>query len=191
MNRGRSRSFLAGTLIELSLLGIALLLVWIFRRPLPTLHWDWRDAFLGCAAAVPPLIFFWWTLSSPLKLFADHRRLLERFVPLLFDNWSVLQFAAISLVAGICEEALFRGAIQNILTGFLGKPAGLALASVIFGCAHFLSWTYFVITTLIGAYLSLLWLWTGNLLSPMVTHAVYDFLALVYFLRVHSLGSTQ
>jgi membrane protease YdiL (CAAX protease family) len=180
-----SRSFLAGTFIEFSLLGIALLLTWIFRRPFPVVRWDWPDAFLGCAAAVPPLLFFWWTLSSRLRLLADHRRLLERFVPLLFGNWSVLLFALISLVAGICEEALFRGAIQNILAGFVGKLAGLALASVLFGCAHFLSRTYFVITTVIGAYLGLLWIWTGNLFTPVATHALYDFVALVYFLRFH------
>ena len=42
-----------------------------------------------------------------------------------------------------------------------------------------------IIAALIGAYLGLLWIWTGNLLTPMVTHAVYDFVALVYFLRVY------
>jgi membrane protease YdiL (CAAX protease family) len=42
-----------------------------------------------------------------------------------------------------------------------------------------------IITAFIGLYLGLLWLWTGNLLTPMITHAVYDILALVYFLRVY------
>jgi membrane protease YdiL (CAAX protease family) len=139
----------------------------------------------------PPLIFFCWTLSSRFGLFTEHRRLLERFVPLLFGNWSVLQLAAISATAGICEEALFRGATQNILAGFVGKLSALVLASVVFGCAHFLSWTYFVITTLIGAYLGLLWLWTGNLLSPMVTHAAYDFLALLCYLWFHRPPTSQ
>jgi len=34
--------------------------------------------------------------------------------------------------------------------------------------------------------LGLLWSFTGNLLTPIVTHAVYDFAALIYFLRVRS-----
>jgi hypothetical protein len=30
------------------------------------------------------------------------------------------------------------------------------------------------------------WLWTGNLITPMIAHALYDFVALVYLLRVHN-----
>ena len=36
---------------------------------------------------------------------------------------------------------------------------------------------------LIGAYLGLLWLLSRNLLAPMITHALYDFGALVYLVR--------
>ena len=35
----------------------------------------------------------------------------------------------------------------------------------------------------VGIYLGLLWLATGNLLVPIVTHGVYDFAALVWLLR--------
>jgi len=61
----------------------------------------------------------------------------------------------------------------------------LVLASVLFGAAHLITWTSAIIAALIAAYLVLLWIWTGNLLTPMITHAVYDFAALVYFLRVY------
>ncbi len=54
-----------------------------------------------------------------------------------------------------------------------------------FGAAHLITWTYAIIAGFIGAYLGLLWIWSGNLLKPMVTHAVYDFAALVNFLRVY------
>jgi hypothetical protein len=53
------------------------------------------------------------------------------------------------------------------------------------------SWTpfigtpYAVIATLIGAYLGVLCFAAGNLLAPITTHAVYDFVAPVYFLRAH------
>jgi uncharacterized protein len=55
----------------------------------------------------------------------------------------------------------------------------------VFGAAHLLTWTYAIIAAFIGAYLGLLWIWTGNLMTPMITHAVYDFVALVYFLRFY------
>jgi hypothetical protein len=55
------------------------------------------------------------------------------------------------------------------------------LVSALFGAFHLLA-------ALIGAYLGLLWIWTGNLLTPMITHAVYDFAALVYFFRFRRPG---
>jgi membrane protease YdiL (CAAX protease family) len=42
-----------------------------------------------------------------------------------------------------------------------------------------------IVATVIGAYLGVLWLWTGNLMTPIVVHALYDFVALIYLLRVH------
>ena len=89
------------------------------------------------------------------------------------------------LIAGISEEAFFRGAIQGSLADRVGVVLALVLASVLFGAFHLLTWTYAIIAAFIGAYLGLLWIWTGNLLTPMITHAVYDFAALVYFLRVY------
>ena len=34
-----------------------------------------------------------------------------------------------------------------------------------------------------GVYLGLVWEWTGNLLPPVLMHALYDFLVLLYLLR--------
>ena len=106
----------------------------------------------------------------------------------LFGNWSVLQLCVISLVAGISEEAFFRGAIQGSLADRVNVIVAVVLASALFGAFHLLTWTYAVIAAFIGAYLGLLWIWTENLLTPMITHAVYDFVALVYFCRVRRPG---
>jgi membrane protease YdiL (CAAX protease family) len=52
----------------------------------------------------------------------------------------------------------------------------------VFGLAHPISTTYAVLASLIGIYLGFLFVATDNLLVPIVTHAAYDFLALVYLL---------
>jgi hypothetical protein len=65
----------------------------------------------------------------------------------------------------------------------LGVLLGLVVASLAFGAAHLISLTYAILAAFVGAYLGLLWIWTGNLLTPMVTHAAYGFVALVYILR--------
>ena len=95
---------------------------------------------------------------------------------------------AISLIAGISEEAFFRGAIQGSLADRVNVILAVVLASALFGAFHLLTWTYAIIAAFIGAYLGMLWIGTGNLLTPMITHAVYDFAALVYFFRFRRPG---
>jgi uncharacterized protein len=182
----RKLTFSAGCVLELALLVLAVVWGWHFHRPaLLDLHWSLTSALIGLVAAIPPFAFFIWTLNSKLLICSHHRHLFESVLRPLFGNWSVLQLLVISLVAGISEEALFRGAIQGSLADRVGLIMALVLASVAFGACHLITWTYAIIAALIGLYLGLLWIWTGNLLAPMITHAVYDFAALVYFLRVY------
>jgi membrane protease YdiL (CAAX protease family) len=59
----------------------------------------------------------------------------------------------------------------------------LAGASVLFGVGHWLSWSYAVLATMIGAYLGVVFLLSGNLLAPIVAHAAYDVVALFVLAR--------
>jgi membrane protease YdiL (CAAX protease family) len=54
---------------------------------------------------------------------------------------------------------------------------------VIFGLLHPITPGYILIAGLMGAYLGGLWMLNGNLLTVMVAHALYDFVALVLLLR--------
>ena len=178
-------SFSTGCLFELALLVVAVLWGWLFHRPaLLDFNWSLTSAFIGTVAGIPPFLFFLWTLNSKLQLFHHHRNLLESLLRPLFGKWSILQLLVISVIAGISEEAFFRGAIQGSLADRVNVILAVVLASALFGAFHLLTWTYAIIAAVIGAYLGLLWIWTGNLLTPMVAHAVYDFVALVYFFRV-------
>jgi uncharacterized protein len=168
------------------LLNLAVLWSGIFHRPtLMNVHWSLKCASIGLAAVVPPFAAFIWTLNSKLPLFYNHRNSLDLFLRPFIAKWSILQLMVISVVAGVAEEAFFRGAVQGSLAVRVGMNIALIMASCLFGASHFLTWTYTIIATFIGAYLGLLWIWTDNLLAPMITHAAYDFAALVYFLRVY------
>jgi uncharacterized protein len=183
----RQLPFGVACVFEVSLL----LLVFAWGRlfdsvPLADLRWSTSATLIGLAGAVPPLGFFLWTLRSNLSPLLRHRALMENLMRPMFANWSIRHLATVSALAGICEEALFRGAVQGGLTGRVGTSAALALASLGFGAAHLITWTYGIMAALIGAYLGAIWILTGNLLTPMVTHAVYDFCALIYLLFYHS-----
>jgi uncharacterized protein len=93
----------------------------------------------------------------------------------LFEHVTVWQIVAVSILAGVAEELLFRGVLQPL--------AGLPAASVIFGAVHvggrnFVA--YGVWAACIGALFGWLMVMTGGLLAPIVAHAVYDALALAF-----------
>lgn len=171
--------------IEVALLPIAAGLAYALGHPLLSdLRWNVTDFFLGIAASIPLCALFWWMMGSSLEPLARIRRLLVGSLTPLFGSWSLLQLAFVSVLAGISEEILFRSVIQGAASARFGPEIGLALASVLFGAVHLVTRAYGVIAALIGVYLGLLWLAGGNLLIPIVTHAAYDFVALVYLLRI-------
>jgi membrane protease YdiL (CAAX protease family) len=149
------------------------------------LQWCLRDLWLGFVASLPLLALFFWLLHSSLPVFKRIGEFLEAHVRTVFQAWAIWQLAVISLLASVCEEVFFRSVFQGGLARHIGTIPALVVASVIFGCFHWVTKTYAVIATLIGAYLGVLWLTAGNLLAPITTHAVYDFAALVYFLSAH------
>lgn len=91
--------------------------------------------------------------------------------------------ALVSVLAGVGEELLFRGVIQDGLALQFGFVPALVVATLIFGLAHAITPAYFVIATLMGAYLGLIYHHTGNLLIPVIVHALYDWIAIHFYLR--------
>ena len=127
--------------------------------------------------------------SGPL---AKAKEFCEQEVVPLFDESYWSELALISLSAGVGEEMLFRGVLQASLMDWLGVGWGLALASILFGVLHPISVSYIVIAGFLGLYLGAIWIYNGNLLTVMVTHALYDFVALGYLIRLRdgSAGTT-
>lgn len=93
----------------------------------------------------------------------------------------------IALGAGVGEEALYRGLIQEGVIHTLAVPAtdqvakflGIVITSVIFGYGHALNKAYFWWATLAGVYFGIESLYFG-LSSAAITHFVYDWIAMIY-----------
>jgi membrane protease YdiL (CAAX protease family) len=182
---GREVIIIFAVFFEGGLAPLSLVLGWLLGHPpLQQFSWSETAAVWGIAATIPLILMFVAMLRWPIgplsrvKKFCD-----DEVVPLLAEStWS--EIALISLSAGVGEEMLFRGVLQASLSGWLGVPWGLGLASLLFGVLHPISVTYMVIATFLGLYLGAVWIVGGNLLTVMVTHALYDFAALAYLLRI-------
>jgi hypothetical protein len=172
---------------------VAVGLGWLIGSPPMTLvRWTPAGAVWGLAAVLPLVAVLFLCVRVQVWPFTDITRVVDTLLVPMFRGVGLLELAGISLVAGLGEEILFRGVIQEGLSGWIGGPpgvwTGLAAASILFGLLHPVTPCYAAFAALIGLYLGGLWITTGNLLVPIVAHAVYDFLALVYVVKVRGQG---
>jgi membrane protease YdiL (CAAX protease family) len=126
------------------------------RGPAPA-----RDTVVGLAAAAA-LIY----LSDEVTRRTRWGEAFARELAAQIGRRSLRDCILLALVSGLVEEAFFRGALQPRL--------GLVLASLIFGLAHLvpkrelLPWAGIAIG--MGFLLGGLFIATGNLVAPVVTH---------------------
>lgn len=103
--------------------------------------------------------------------------------------WSVV---AISLGAGIGEEALFRAGLQVWLGDHIGVPAAIAISSGVFAAFHLGKPVITVLLMLIGAVFGVVYWLTDSLFAVMIGHVLYDIWALRWlhreFLRLGIVG---
>jgi membrane protease YdiL (CAAX protease family) len=162
---------------------LALCLGWLLNEPFwNDFHWNAMDAALGLAASLPMLLVFWLCLRLPLGPLVRIRTIAEQFIRPLFAGSTWIELAGLSLVAGIGEELLFRGLFQGAMSRWWEPWVGVAVASILFGLLHAITPTYIVLAAFMGAYLGSLCLITDNLLTVIVAHASYDFVALIYLM---------
>jgi hypothetical protein len=185
------RFALTAAIFEGALAIVAIALGWLFgMAPLETLHWSWAALGWGLLGVLPPLVLLAYCLRSRRRSIRVLRVFVDRHLTPLFRDLTLVELAAISLLAGLGEEMLFRGIVQAGVAGWIDGPMGIVLgllvASVIFAFAHALTPAYLVLAGLIGLYLGALWLWTGNLLAPIAAHAGYDFVAMIYLAKIRA-----
>ncbi|REJ95444.1 MAG: CPBP family intramembrane metalloprotease [Planctomycetota bacterium] len=164
-------------LLQGGLVFAAVLLGWLTGLPpLQQIRLNLMDVLVGCLGVLPMLV-----------VFATARNLRTLVVELLGEPLSLCTWYDLLLLAalaGLGEELMFRGVLQPWI-GRIHPLAGLIAANVIFGLLHALTPGYAILAALFGFYLSLLTAWPGeaNLLRPIVTHAVYDYIAFLLVVR--------
>lgn len=181
------RLFWFGALFEALLLGLAVGLAGLFET---RIHWRGSSVGVeigwGMLATLPLFGFLVWSVRTR---FAPTRSILDFLDHVMLPrvaSWSLAQLAVVSVLAGVGEEALFRGVLQPLAGRWLGPAAGLLLVSFLFALVHAVNRAYLLVTLVMGLYLGGLYLWRESLLAPITCHAAYDLLALTYLLRIRA-----
>jgi len=192
----------AGIVVELVVLLVGLGLGWLAGI----------NPWLGCR--VTPVSIAWGVAATgPLLLafgvtytldWAPLRRIRELLIELLGRpmarcRWYDLVILAV--LAGVCEEVLFRGVIQPWMAGndaarplAIGFGVALVGSNLLFALLHPVTRTYAAVVGLVGMYLGLVGLvdrlpvgteqaGQPNLVVPIIAHGLYDFLAFLVIAR--------
>ena len=86
----------------------------------------------------------------------------------------------------IPEEFFFRGLLQNLLQGRIGRPLSLVVASLLFGLSHFnkplpFNWRYVILGSIAGVFYGRAWRDRHRIFASATTHTLVDVLWSLWF----------
>jgi membrane protease YdiL (CAAX protease family) len=176
---------------QMVLVGIAVLVAFLLKTPNFGLGPDIRFSFQAIshgALMTLPLGILAWALDqieAKVPALQDVTTATQRSVLALLGSTfkpglGLLVAISLGIAAGLGEEMLFRGVFQYELVQRLGNLVAVGVSSVVFGLLHAVTPMYAFLATLASVYFGYLYLDTGNLAVPIVTHALYDICALLY-----------
>jgi uncharacterized protein len=180
------RFFKSACLFEAALILVAIVLGWMSGiNPFADLHYSESAILYGILGTIPLFLLFLLLEQLTSESVVTIRRfLMETLGPALHrHHWADL--FVLAAIAGISEEVLFRGVIQPWMESSWGTIAGLIGSNILFGMVHAITPLYFVLATVVGIYLGLALDIGGdrNLLTPVIIHSLYDFLAFLALMR--------
>jgi len=165
----------AAIALEGALILIGIILAWLFPLAdseglVATLREDFRGANLGWGvlATIPLGLLFLITYRFPVGPLKQIRTFLENALGPVLRNCRWYHLLLVAALAGFCEEFLFRAVLQPRL--------GLVGSNVLFALAHFITPTYALLAGLLGAYLGMVFDFSGYW-SAAIAHTLYDWLA--------------
>jgi hypothetical protein len=178
------RLLLYAALFELGLGVVALLLgALVGINPAQRLELSLPGTLLGLAATLPLVLLFLLFLRGDLPSLKRIRQLLFGLLRPVAPALSLPMALLLGGAAGVGEELLFRGLLQEGLSTLLGAIPGLLLASLIFGLLHAVTPVYAVFATFLGVVLGALFLYSASLLPSLLAHALYDAAGLIMLRR--------
>lgn len=103
--------------------------------------------------------------ATPWMMRFDWAKRITKLIDQFFGSLTMTQAAWLGLVSALCEELLFRGALQPML--------GLLPASILFALAHLIG-GWWIFALVVGLALGLLYDWSGNLWPCVLAHGLVN-----------------
>lgn len=175
-------------LFESGLIAVAIVLGWLVGiNPFADLSINNAAIFYGVIGTIPLFMLYLALDHINVDSVAAIRRFLMETLGPALNRYDWSDLFVLAAIAGISEEVLFRGVIQPWMESFWGAAGGLIGSNIVFGLVHAITPLYLVLATLVGIYLGLALDYGGerNLLTPIIIHWLYDFLAFMALMRAY------
>jgi uncharacterized protein len=149
-----------------------------FWPQLGRLPWRWGDRWFlwglgGYFAAIPLVLVVSLINQRLLQNQGGGNPILEVIINSQ-DNLTLwILFFTVSVMAPLFEETLFRGFFLTSLTRYFSPWQAITLSGVVFAIAH-LSVSDILPLTVLGMMLGYVYLRSGNLLSSMLLHSIWN-----------------
>ncbi len=152
---------------------------------------SWSDIQWGLLYTLPLLIFnylLFGPLAARVRFLRPCFDFKDKVVKPLADELDFISAFCTAMAAGIGEELFFRGLIQT--------EFGIWVAAFLFAILHFgpKLHSYYLIATIyfvFGLYFGYMCIATGSLWAPIITHGLYDYVALLYMRYVYKRSSSS
>jgi membrane protease YdiL (CAAX protease family) len=168
------------------LAGPALLMAWIGKyRWVETFSWRKPTLTMMIAAVLLGVGLSPWMQLLQVaqeKVWEPNREYQQSLLQLLLpsiERFPLLMPLLIGILAGVCEEILFRGPVQKGLLRRLPVWPAIVITAILFAAAH-LDLYGLPIRTLLGVILGWMVVRTGSIFPAMVTHATFDITQLLH-----------
>ncbi len=165
---------------ELAMLALVLLGVALARAPLTAVLGErWRsirqvlrDLGIGVTFSIVSTLLL--SILDPLLHGPDTERAVHFILP--HGRFEMTLWVALSVTAGICEEAIYRGYLQRQFMALTQNAAlGILLQAAAFGLAHsYQGWHGVAAIALEGSLLGALAHWRKSVRPGMISHAWKD-----------------
>jgi membrane protease YdiL (CAAX protease family) len=169
--------------VEWLMFGFVILGVWLSGSPLAAVLGDrWRSARevardIGIGAAFMVVAVMVGSIIGSHVHGADGNSAAQFLLPR--GRLEIALWIVVSVTAGICEEAVYRGYLQRQFIALTkNAPAGILLSAAAFGGAHaYQGLRQAVQIGVLGAMAGLLAYWRRSVRPGMIAHALQDTLA--------------
>ncbi len=184
---GRPHMYLRTMLFEWLLLAIVIAGVRLHRAPLQSIFGQrWRSLFdllrdsgLGVALMVVSSILV--SIVSTLEHDTSSTESVRFLIPQ--SPLEMILWIALSITAGVCEEAVYRGYFQRQFAALTRSvPAGIIASGAAFGAVHlYQGWRRALAIALMGVLYGLVAQWRKSVRPGMFAHAIQDSIAPLLF----------